>query len=74
MPGGGRLTIDAKLMELDAAAAQANPEARPGLFVCLSVTDTGRGMDERTLKHTFEPFFTWVPTVGSLARTGLPGP
>jgi PAS domain S-box-containing protein len=70
MPGGGRLTIDAKLMELDAAAAQANPEARPGLFVCLSVTDTGRGMDERTLKHTFEPFFT-TKEVGKGMGLGL---
>jgi PAS domain S-box-containing protein len=58
MPAGGRLTIDAKLVELDEEAAKANPEARQGLFVCFSVADTGRGMDEGTLKHTFEPFFT----------------
>jgi PAS domain S-box-containing protein len=70
MPNGGRLTIDAKLVELDEAAAQVNSEARPGLFVCLSVADTGRGMDERTLKHTFEPFFT-TKEVGKGMGLGL---
>jgi PAS domain S-box-containing protein len=70
LPAGGHLTIDAKLIELNAEDAKANPEARPGLFVCLSVTDTGRGMDERTLKHTFEPFFT-TKEVGKGLGLGL---
>lgn len=57
-PNGGRLTVGAKLVELDEAAAQGNPESRPGSFVCLSVSDSGRGMDLQTLRHSFEPFFT----------------
>jgi two-component system, cell cycle sensor histidine kinase and response regulator CckA len=57
-PKGGQLTIDARLVELSAEASQVNPDACPGSFVCLSVADTGCGMDRETLKHLFEPFFT----------------
>ena len=58
LPEGGRLTVGTASMELDAAAAQENPEARAGRFICISFTDTGRGMDPQTLRHSFEPFFT----------------
>jgi nitrogen-specific signal transduction histidine kinase/ActR/RegA family two-component response regulator len=57
-PQGGRLTIDARLVRLEASAMLENPEMRPGAFVCLSVIDTGCGMDAATLKRIFEPFFT----------------
>ncbi|HUL53965.1 MAG TPA: PAS domain S-box protein [Opitutaceae bacterium] len=57
-PKGGRLTIDAQLVEMGAQAAWENPEARSGVFVCLAVTDTGVGMDAGVLSHIFEPFFT----------------
>jgi CheY-like chemotaxis protein len=35
-----------------------NPERRPESFVCLTASDTGMGMDSRTLERIFEPFFT----------------
>ncbi len=58
MPNGGPLTIETRLVELGAEAAAANPEARAGKFVCLSVRDTGCGMNAEVMKRIFEPFFT----------------
>jgi CheY-like chemotaxis protein len=58
MPHGGRLTIATSLVELQAQPATLNPDARPGRFVCLLVSDTGCGMDETVLKRIFEPYFT----------------
>ncbi len=58
MPQGGGLSIcidQAILAEKDVANRF---EARPGFFLCITVTDTGCGMDEHTIKHMFEPFFT----------------
>jgi PAS domain S-box-containing protein len=58
MSEGGQLTIATKLIVLDETRAQRRSEARPGRFVCLTVSDAGRGMDEVTLGRIFEPFFT----------------
>jgi two-component system cell cycle sensor histidine kinase/response regulator CckA len=69
-PKGGRLTIDARLVGLDAEAVRVNPEAAPGSFVCLSVTDTGSGMNASTLERLFEPFFT-TKEVGKGTGLGL---
>ena len=41
-------------------------ELSPGRYVCLSVSDNGRGFDERVARRMFEPFFTT-----RLAGTGL---
>jgi PAS domain S-box-containing protein len=70
MPRGGQLTISLDVVEIDAQAVQANPEAREGRFVCLVVSDTGCGMDEPTRKHVFEPFFT-TKDVGKGTGLGL---
>jgi PAS domain S-box-containing protein len=58
MPKGGRLTITTSETEVDEERAKDNPDARAGRFVCLTVEDTGCGMDEATLGRIFEPFFT----------------
>ncbi|HMJ92449.1 MAG TPA: ATP-binding protein, partial [Candidatus Acidoferrum sp.] len=58
MSAGGELTVSVSRQHLSAMDAEQRFEARAGDFVCLSVTDTGCGMDEATLKRIFEPFFT----------------
>jgi PAS domain S-box-containing protein len=58
MPKGGQLTLTTEALELQAEQIPANSTASPGRFVCLSVSDSGCGMDETVLKRIFEPFFT----------------
>ena len=58
MPDGGKLTLSTALVEADPECVKTNPDDRPGRAVCLRVTDTGTGMDEKVLKRIFEPFFT----------------
>lgn len=58
MPKGGSIVIDTSVQTLDAEAAKKNPRAKAGRFVCLTVMDTGTGMDAATLERIFEPFFS----------------
>jgi two-component system, cell cycle sensor histidine kinase and response regulator CckA len=57
MPTGGRLVIETDEVALDDCEA-ARLGVTPGAFVRLTVSDTGRGMDEATRERIFEPFFT----------------
>ena len=58
MPKGGQLAVHTESVQVEEAHAQQVPEARTGRFVCLSVSDSGTGMDAGTLERVFEPFFT----------------
>jgi two-component system cell cycle sensor histidine kinase/response regulator CckA len=62
MPRGGRLDLRVHNVEVDPHFAERRPEVRPGPFVCISVRDTGEGMDAETRARIFDPFFTTKPT------------
>jgi PAS domain S-box-containing protein len=68
MPAGGKLIIETRLADVGEEYASLHPNARPGRFVVLSVSDTGVGMDREVIQRIFEPFFTTKKTG---AGTGL---
>jgi two-component system, cell cycle sensor histidine kinase and response regulator CckA len=58
MPDGGALTIGAENLTMDDCDAAMHPDAKPGHYVVISVSDTGTGIPARILEKIFDPFFT----------------
>ncbi len=65
MPDSGTILISARE---ESVVQGADTGLAPGQYVCLSITDSGEGMDEETLARATEPFFT---TKGVGKGTGL---
>ncbi len=68
MPDGGSLTLAATAVEVTGAGDR--PGLAAGQYVCLTVADTGTGMDEATLARASDPFFTTKP-IGQGTGLGL---
>ena len=65
MPHGGKIVISTRTEDV---RDDARPPMEAGRYVCLSITDTGEGMDDATLASAMDPFFT---TKGLGKGTGL---
>lgn len=70
MPDGGNLNLSATNVDIDAHFCAMHPEARPGSYVVLTVSDTGTGMSPDILEKVFEPFFT-TKEIGKGTGLGL---
>jgi signal transduction histidine kinase/CheY-like chemotaxis protein len=70
MPDGGNLYLVTERVMLDESHVRANPDARAGEFVCLTVRDTGTGIAKEHLPRIFEPFFT-TKEIGKGTGLGL---
>lgn len=65
MPGGGCLRYETANKQI----TKSNTKGLvPGCYLQITVSDTGKGMDEQTQKRIFEPFFS---TKGEGEGTGL---
>jgi PAS domain S-box-containing protein len=70
MPEGGVLTLCTSLVSIDEARADQLLELLPGKYVQLEITDTGQGMDKKTIGKIFDPFFT-TKEIGKGTGLGL---
>jgi signal transduction histidine kinase/ActR/RegA family two-component response regulator len=70
MGKGGELRIRLDKVKVGARPIKGSAKIHKGTYVRLTISDTGHGMDKRTMERIFEPFFT-KKEVGSGSGLGL---
>jgi len=65
---GGRLNVSLTEVDVNASIPTSGQDLPPGRCVCLSVADTGHGIDQTIIDRIFEPYFT---TKGPAEGTGM---
>ena len=70
MPDGGMLNLAAENVTVDAQYAATSRDAKPGAYLCATISDTGCGIPADKVDRIFEPFFT-TKEVGKGTGLGL---
>jgi PAS domain S-box-containing protein len=70
MPSGGRLAFSATPASVSASSPRPHPDAVPGDFVRIDISDTGSGIPDILKGQIFDPFFT-TKGVGRGSGLGL---
>ncbi|MFT3831416.1 MAG: PAS domain S-box protein [Opitutaceae bacterium] len=70
MPDGGRITIEAEALAIDESFCANRPEAKPGNYIAVAVSDDGCGIPKEIQHRIFEPFFS-TKEVGRGTGLGL---
>jgi two-component system cell cycle sensor histidine kinase/response regulator CckA len=58
MPEGGKITLGLDCLVVEPGSRQPHPDAVPGTYAVLTVSDTGTGIEPAILDRIFDPFFT----------------
>jgi PAS domain S-box-containing protein len=58
MPHGGKIKVEAQNLVIDESYARMQPDAQPGRYVVITITDSGTGIPPALVSRIFEPFFT----------------
>ncbi len=66
----GNITIKTQNVSACTHTCTCSSDFKPGMYVSLSISDTGCGMDKDTMEHIFEPFFT-TKAIGEGTGLGL---
>ncbi len=72
----GAISVSTRVVDCDRQSLERtilDYELAEGTYVCLDVTDTGRGMDAGTLEKIFDPFFTEKATGSGLGLASVLG-
>ena len=58
MGDGGKITFGTANVSFEPSVSDTNPEANPGDYIMITVSDTGAGIPAAIRDKVFEPFFT----------------